>query len=135
MSSNERINQLTILTPCTLNWDELEGNRRTRFCQECGKNVHDFRNMTEAEVIAVMDNSPNDFCARITRTQDGQVITRPSLMPLRFNIRSLMILVAFVAAMMWYMKTLVFDSLGTKFGGRPASIYPPGGSYPGGPSS
>ena len=130
MSSNERINQLTILAPCSVKWGEMKkGDRHTRFCEECGKNVHDFKSMTENEVFFLLENSPDDLCAQITRTRSGTVVTRPSLGPIRFSIGSLMSLIAFVAVSLWYIKCVLYAP--RILGAMPSVLFHTGSLPPG----
>ena len=41
--------QLHVDFPCTRDWDAMPGEGPTRFCDACGKHVHDLSRMTTAE--------------------------------------------------------------------------------------
>jgi hypothetical protein len=111
MTPDELLAQMTIPTPCTANWDEMEGDRRSRFCRDCGKTVFDLKEMNEVEVVSLLKECDDDFCGRITRRKNGKVVTRPTLGRFRFTIRSMLTLVAYVAAMLGFVRFIATSSV------------------------
>ena len=61
--------------PCPKNWDEMDGDDQVRFCNACEKSVFNFAEMSSQEVHDVLC-SGQSVCARVTRTADGEVVTR-----------------------------------------------------------
>jgi hypothetical protein len=104
MAPDDLLGQMTIPTPCTANWQEMEGDKRSRFCRDCGKTVFDLKEMSEVEVVSLLRECEDDFCGRITRRKDGKVVTRPTLGPFRFTIRSMLALVAYVATLLGFLR-------------------------------
>jgi len=105
MDSTERLNEITILTPCPMDWDRMSGDDQTHYCAECGKHVHDFAKMTSAQAIALIHELDGGVCGRLTRLADGTLVTadstfaaEPAKTPWQFNIRSLMGIIAGFAA-------------------------------------
>ena len=45
----DRAHRLTIASPCTASWDDMEGDDKVRFCGECELNVYNLSAMTEGE--------------------------------------------------------------------------------------
>lgn len=107
MDSTQRLNEITILTPCPMDWDQMSGDDRARYCPACGKHIHDVANMTSAQAVSLLDQLDGDVCGRLTRRADGTLVTADTTFsaeperastPWQFNIRSLMGIIASVAA-------------------------------------
>ncbi|OWK71101.1 hypothetical protein [Pedobacter sp. AJM] len=65
--------QVTIAEPCTQHWDEMEKESGFAFCTACSKNVIDFTNYTNAEIISVLTQASTSICGRLTVTQLNQL--------------------------------------------------------------
>ena len=66
---------LTIATPCTVPWDEMSGDDRTRFCGRCRRHVFDLSAMTTAEASDLLGAPGGRPCVRLYRRPDGRVMT------------------------------------------------------------
>ena len=73
------LDAITIPTPCTVPWDAMQGDDRTRFCGKCKQNVHDVSELTAAEAVRLLGASAVGAdklpCLRIRRRPDGRVLT------------------------------------------------------------
>jgi hypothetical protein len=69
------VDQISIASPCTVSWDSMAGDARSRFCGQCEKNVYDLTNMTRAEVEALVIAKEGKFCARFWKRRDGTLLT------------------------------------------------------------
>jgi hypothetical protein len=107
MTNGERLNEITIVTPCPMDWDQMSGDDSKRYCSSCGKHVHDVAKLTSAQAVSLIDQLPGDVCGRITHLADGTLVTadsrfaaeqNPPSTPWQFNIRSLMGIIAGFAA-------------------------------------
>jgi hypothetical protein len=59
---------LHIAAPCEKAWDTMGGPRERRFCDACGKHVHDLASLPEGEVERLLALSPRgEVCVRIER--------------------------------------------------------------------
>lgn len=104
MDADELLQQITIPVPCSVPWDSMTGDARVRMCAECGNQVHNFAEMTPREAAALVTERGDHFCGVLTHRSDGSLVMasdcvperRPS--PFRFTIRSIMVVVAGVAA-------------------------------------
>lgn len=74
-------NQITIsvATPCDQSWNSLLPTSSGGFCLACKKEVIDFRNMSDDQVIAFFSQKNSDTCGRFYQHQ----LTQHSPSPLR----------------------------------------------------
>jgi hypothetical protein len=68
--------QIKVPEPCTANWEAMPGTDRLRHCTECDRHVHNFSEMTIAEVERLISQSTGRVCARIIQREDGTIETR-----------------------------------------------------------
>lgn len=69
------LDSLRLATPCTKDWDKMDGDERVRFCGGCEKNVYNISDMTRREANAFLQEHGLTKCMRICRRHDGTVIT------------------------------------------------------------
>lgn len=68
------LEEMRIPAKCQVSWDGMVGDDRTRFCESCGKNVHDLKKYTRGEA-AELFASPEPPCVILTKTSRGRVLT------------------------------------------------------------
>lgn len=73
---NFYVNHLRIASPCSVDWDTMSGDERTRHCGLCQLNVYNIAEMTAPEVRALVTKSEGRICARLYKRADGTVITK-----------------------------------------------------------
>ena len=78
---NEKLNRLTIASPCLESWQTMSGGEHTRFCARCEKHVYDLAALEAREVEALIQATQGRLCARITRDRSGRMITREPAPP------------------------------------------------------
>ena len=78
---------LRIDEPCPASWEQMPGDTARRFCDDCGKHVHDAASMTRAELEAAIQSSAG-VCLRVRSTRDGTVITRDTPRWYRWSARA-----------------------------------------------
>lgn len=82
MNTNRPLSQLAsirVAAPCTMNWDDMEGDEKTRFCASCRLNVHNLSAMTaqEAETLVSRTLGSGDrLCGMLFQRPDGTVLTQ-----------------------------------------------------------
>ena len=69
------LDSIAIPDPCTVSWEEMRGDHRTRFCDTCGQNVHDVSSLTRAEAVQLLPGGETKPCLQIHRRPDGRVMT------------------------------------------------------------
>jgi hypothetical protein len=77
------LDTIAIATPCTVPWDGMEGDDRTRFCTKCSKHVHDISELTASQAIQLLNATEQLPCVRLFRRPDGRVVTSDCPMSLR----------------------------------------------------
>ena len=70
------LQQLRLASPCSVKWEDMVGDHRTRFCAHCSLNVYDVQALTEAEVRDLIVQTEGRFCGRLYLRRDGTIITR-----------------------------------------------------------
>lgn len=77
MNPNEILRQVTIPKPCSMDWDRMRGDERSRFCDSCGKQVHDLTAMNAGQAAALLDSDAGrgEICARIFDPADGNFLS------------------------------------------------------------
>jgi hypothetical protein len=112
MDADKLLQQITIPVPCPVPWDSMTGDARVRMCADCGKEVHNFAELTPREAAALVTERGDHLCGLLTHRSDGSLVMasdcapeqRPS--PFRFTIRSIMVVVAGVAAVLGFGRVL-----------------------------
>jgi hypothetical protein len=54
--------KITVPGPCHENWDNMRPGEKGRFCSSCQKEVIDFTNMTDAEILRFVQGAPGNTC-------------------------------------------------------------------------
>lgn len=80
--------QLRVETPCDRDWGAMAGDARTRFCDDCGRHVHDLTRMTTAEAHHLVSTATDRLCVRYTADADGVVQTLDYSPPRRPRFRA-----------------------------------------------
>src|SRR5271156_6277252 len=69
------LDQIKIASPCSADWERMEGTDRVRFCSECKKNVFNLSAMTRRDAEALIKEANGNLCTRLYRRADGMVMT------------------------------------------------------------
>ncbi|HEY2744385.1 MAG TPA: hypothetical protein VGL86_07175 [Polyangia bacterium] len=69
------LENIRIATPCSADWDDMQGDARVRFCGKCEKNVYNLSAMTREAGEALVREKEGRLCVRMYQRQDGTVIT------------------------------------------------------------
>lgn len=59
--------------PCTADWHSMTGDERKRFCEACGKHVHNLSAMTPKEAEHFATTSNGTECIVYVPTEDGRI--------------------------------------------------------------
>lgn len=70
------LNNISIASPCSANWNEMYGDNCKRFCGDCKLNVYNLSGMRRDEAEALITNAEGRLCVRFYRRADGSVITQ-----------------------------------------------------------
>jgi len=65
---------LRLLNACDKDYEAMPGDARRRFCDTCGKHVHDISTGTEQEARQLLaENRGRRVCVRFARTSSGEI--------------------------------------------------------------
>lgn len=70
------LNNISIASPCSADWNEMYGDDRKRFCGDCKLNVYNLSGMTRDDAEALLMNAEGRLCVRFYKRADGSVITQ-----------------------------------------------------------
>jgi hypothetical protein len=77
------LDDLRIASPCPAAWEDMQGDNRVRFCQQCRLNVYNLSGMSRAEAEALVRQRPGRLCVRFYRRRDGTILTQDCPIGLR----------------------------------------------------
>lgn len=65
---------LKIDNPCGQDWASMSQNSIGKFCAHCSKTVVDFTNLSDNEVIKIIENTSGKLCGRLTNQQLNKIL-------------------------------------------------------------
>ncbi|MFN0277007.1 MAG: carboxypeptidase-like regulatory domain-containing protein [Pyrinomonadaceae bacterium] len=77
------INALRIASPCSVGWESMTGDERTRHCALCSLNVYNISELTQNGVERLIQQREGRLCIRMYRRADGTVLTQDCPVGLR----------------------------------------------------
>ena len=77
------VDTLRVASPCPKAWDDMVGDDRVRFCDQCSLNVYNLSELTPAETQNLITSSGGKLCGRLFRRADGTVLTKDCPVGLR----------------------------------------------------
>jgi hypothetical protein len=84
MSTNPtQIDTARIATPCPIAWDQMTGDNRVRFCDQCQLNVYNISELSRGEAEKLIASTEGRLCARLFCRADGTVLTKDCPVGLR----------------------------------------------------
>lgn len=75
-SHSNKLDRLRIATPCPMEWDQMAGDNRVRFCSHCQLNVYNISELSRNEAEALIASTEGRICARLYRRADATILTR-----------------------------------------------------------
>jgi hypothetical protein len=103
---------IDVASPCTADWETMNGTDQVRRCGQCELNVYHLSNMTRAEAETLVHEHEGRICVRFYRRADGTVLTRDCPLGLQAIRRQLARLLAGVAAMIAFLAAGTIFCLG-----------------------
>lgn len=80
---NDSLDRMRIASPCSVGWENMSGDDRVRFCNQCSLHVYNISEMTKEQISSLVARTEERICARIYRRADGTVLTRDCPVGLR----------------------------------------------------
>jgi hypothetical protein len=76
MSKSESLlERAHVATPCSADWERMEGDEKKRLCAQCNLHVYNVKALTRREAETLIARTEGRLCMRIYRRADGTVIT------------------------------------------------------------
>ena len=70
------LRHVQVAAPCKVDWDQMLGDDRVRFCGQCSLNVYNLSSMTRADAEALIARTEGRLCVKFYRRFDGSIITQ-----------------------------------------------------------
>jgi hypothetical protein len=70
------LDRIAVASPCPMSWNDMVGDDRVRFCNQCNLNVYNISTMTRSEAESFIANAERQICARVYRRADGTILTQ-----------------------------------------------------------
>jgi Carboxypeptidase regulatory-like domain len=80
---NDFLDRMRIASPCSVGWENMSGDERVRFCNQCSLHVYNISEMTKEQVSSLVARTEGRLCARIYRRADGTILTQDCPVGLR----------------------------------------------------
>ena len=80
---NNTLDGVRVAAPCKVDWDQMIGNERVRFCSQCSLNVYNLSNMSRADAESLIARTEGRLCVRFYRRSNGSIITKDCPIGLR----------------------------------------------------
>lgn len=80
---NFDVNKLSVAKPCSMSWENMSGDEKTRLCNACDMNIYNLSEMTSHEITSLIQNREGRLCGRIYKRTDGTVMTKDCPVGLR----------------------------------------------------
>jgi len=71
-----KLDNVRVAAPCNVDWDNMYGNERVRFCDQCQLNVYNLSEMTKVEAERLIGSAEGRLCVRFYRRRDGSILTQ-----------------------------------------------------------
>jgi hypothetical protein len=69
------LENLRIASPCSADWDDMQGDERVRLCGKCEKNVYNLSALSRDDAERLVREREGRLCVRLYRRSDGTVLT------------------------------------------------------------
>jgi hypothetical protein len=70
------LDNISIASPCSQDWNAMMGNERKRYCGECKLNVYNLSGMSRTEAENLILSADGRLCVRFYKRADGTVLTQ-----------------------------------------------------------
>lgn len=83
MKTSNLLDNITVSSPCPVNWDTMRGAGNVRFCSQCRQRVYNLSGMARADAEQLVAHHEGRLCVRFYRRADGKLATRDCPVGLR----------------------------------------------------
>ncbi|MCC6702879.1 MAG: carboxypeptidase-like regulatory domain-containing protein [Fluviicola sp.] len=65
--------KITIPSPCTIGWKNMQDTANGKFCQSCNKIIPDFSRLPDFQIRSIIEQTDGDVCGRISLSQLNRI--------------------------------------------------------------
>lgn len=76
MTNRQQVDGIQVASPCSMEWRQMQGDDRVRFCSACSLHVYNLSAMDVEEAAQLISEQSSGLCVRLYRRRDGTVLTR-----------------------------------------------------------
>jgi len=116
------LNRIKIASPCSVSWDNMTGDERSRHCSLCSLNVYNVSQLTADEVAGLIRGSDKRVCMRLYRRADGTIITKDCPVGIRAARRRVSIIAGAVFASVLGLFSASYSQTETKAAGGESGV-------------
>lgn len=69
------LDQVKVASPCNADWNQMQGDDKSRYCGKCEKNVYNLSAMSREDAELLILEKEGNLCIRLYRRTDGTVLT------------------------------------------------------------
>ncbi|HSH93443.1 MAG TPA: hypothetical protein VK968_04805 [Roseimicrobium sp.] len=73
--ADDLVKRIRVASPCPARWEDMAGDDRKRFCNQCQLHVYNFSAMSSEEVAGLVEKKGGRLCGRFYKRTDGSVLT------------------------------------------------------------
>lgn len=96
---NLNLENLTIASPCTAEWNAMTGDDRVRHCPQCKLNVYNLSELSRPQAEQLLKEKEGKLCVRYYQRHDGTILTKNCPAALRRAQQALQRMVAAIAGL------------------------------------
>ncbi len=93
------LDNLTIASPCTADWNAMAGDDRVRHCPQCRLNVYNLSELSRPQAEQLLKEKEGKLCVRYFQRHDGTILTQNCPAALRRAQQALQRMVAAIAGL------------------------------------
>ena len=70
------LQEIRIASPCAASWEQMQGDERSRFCDECQLHVYNLSAMSAPDAAALVQEKEGRLCVRYYARPDGTMLVQ-----------------------------------------------------------
>src|SRR4051812_9875288 len=64
MSKKTLVDSVNVASPCSEDWEQMQGDQKIRFCSHCSKSVNNLTAISRKEALRLVRSAGGDVCIR-----------------------------------------------------------------------
>lgn len=69
------LDRIEVAAPCPARWEDMKGDERRRFCEQCQLHVYDLSALSRPDAERFVAQAEGRACVKFYRRKDGRVLT------------------------------------------------------------